>query len=462
MKNRPNYHFIGIGGAGMSAIAGVLLDMGHPVSGSDIKESRYTKALQKKGAKIFIGHSASNIDGSGVVVRSSAIPGSNVELTEAGKKNLKILQRAEMLAEIAAGKSLIAVAGTHGKTTTTSMISTIMEKCDCDPTYLIGAELNEIGANSRFGKGKFCVAEADESDGSMMFLSPEKLVITNIEEDHLEYYGSLSKIESTFKEFINNLPADGCVISCGDEQNIRDIIKETGKNNIFYGLNENNQIVAKNIEPSKTGSTFEIYKDGGLLTSVKLNVQGIHNIYNSLAAFTVGMLCGIDESRISKALSAFKGVKRRFEVIGSRNDITVVDDYAHHPSEIKATIQAAKNGEWSRIVTLFQPHRYSRTKHLYERFGESFDDADVIVLSDVYGAGEEPIPGITGKLIVDSLLCANPRKNVAYIPGKQDIVDYLASILKKGDLLLVMGAGDISGLCKEMLLKLDSTGLLVA
>jgi UDP-N-acetylmuramate--alanine ligase len=447
-KKKNKYHFIGIGGAGMSAIAGVLLDMGHEISGSDIKESRFTKSLAKKGARICIGHSENNLGDSGTVVYSSAIREDNMEFVAAKKLNFEIKKRAETLAQIGNLMKFICVAGTHGKTTTTSMISFILEHSGKDPTYLIGAELNEIGSNSRYGKGGICVAEADESDGSLIYMKPLIAVVTNVEADHLENHGSLEALEKLFKDFMRPVPKN---IICGDSANLRKIAKELPSKNIFYGLNPDNEVTARSISFKDTNTSYSLVINGKEAGKVKLKVPGLHNVLNSLAAITVAIETGVELDKIINALSKFKGVKRRFEIIGKVDGITVVDDYAHHPTEVKATLMAAKNGAWKRIIAVFQPHRYSRTMHLHKEFADAFNDANLTVLTDVYGAGEQPIPGITGKLIADSVLNANPKKEVAYLPHKSEIVNYLKTKLSKDDLVLIMGAGDISTVGNEII-----------
>lgn len=441
----------------MSAIAGVLLSMGHEVSGSDIKESRHTNYLAKRGATIFFGHKPENIQDCDVVVYSSAISENNVEFRHAKDQSLKIKQRAEMLSDVAGKKSLIAVAGTHGKTTTTSMISTILQEANEDPTYLIGAELNEIGSNSRYGEGRYCIAEADESDGSLMHLKPEVAVITNVEKDHLEFYGDIAGIESIFLKFINeNLSSEGYAIICGDEKNLLELSERFESRILTYGLSEHNDLRAEEVKLGDFSSKFKVIYKEEYLGEVFLRVPGMHNVYNSLASIGVALIAQINFSQIAKGLGAFKGVKRRFEILGSVEGVTVVDDYAHHPSEIAATLQAAKNGDWKRVIALFQPHRYSRTKFLAQDFDCCFEDSDIVLLTDVYGAGEEPIPGVTGKIIVNEVLRHNSGKHIAYLPRREEIINYLMPMLREGDLLLVMGAGDIFSVGQEIVFNLES------
>ncbi|MDO8885510.1 UDP-N-acetylmuramate--L-alanine ligase [Candidatus Oleimmundimicrobium sp.] len=447
-------HFIGIGGAGMSGIAKVLLSMGYNVSGSDLKESRNTLALKEQGAKIVIGHNPKNINFADVVVVSSAIKENNSELKFAREKKVPVLKRAEMLSKMSEGKIGIAVAGTHGKTTTTSIISSVFEQNNLDPTFLIGGELNDIGSNAKYGKGEFFIAEADESDGSLLFLKPKMIVITNIEKDHLDYFKSIEDIESTFLKFVESLPPDGHLIINGDHPTNKKFIKKIKSKYITYGFEESNDYQAKNLKLGALDSSFDLFVKNKKRESVHLNLPGRHNICNSLAAFAIGNLAGIKFSDVANVLAEFNGVKRRFQVVGDSLGITVVDDYAHHPSEVKVTLDAAKQGDWGRIVCVFQPHRYSRTKFLARDFGNSFNQADVVIVTDIYGAGEMPEPGIDGKLILNFIIEENPRSNAVYLPKKVDVKDFLSIYAEKGDLILTMGAGDIHLVGEDFLLSL--------
>lgn len=436
-------HFVGIGGAGMSGIAQVLLESGCKISGSDIKESRNTERLKKYGARIKIGHKSENVGDADIVVLSSAIPEKNVEVVYAKKKNIPILLRAQMLARICEGKKSVAVAGTHGKTTTTSMISRMMDACGLDPTCLIGGELNDIGSNAKCGSSDYVVVEADESDGSFLYLNPQIIVLTNVEADHLDYYGDLDHIEDVFLKFLNKTEKDGLVISCGDYENLSRITVSADRKCVTYGLDEKNDFHAGNISFEAFSCTFDVYNKGKLLGRVSLSVPGIHNVYNALAAYALGISLDVPFSELAQCLKSFSGVQRRFQVLGEVSDITIIDDYAHHPTELKATLEAAKKGSWGRVVCIFQPHRFSRTKALGTSFKDAFDSADLAVVTDVYAAGEQPVPGVTGKLLVDAILQRNPRKPVAYLPKKSDILEFLASEVREGDLVLTAGAGDI-------------------
>ncbi|HEY3374353.1 MAG TPA: UDP-N-acetylmuramate--L-alanine ligase [Candidatus Aquicultor sp.] len=455
VENLMHIHFIGIGGAGMSGIAKVLLEKGHSVSGSDLKDSRYTAALKELGATIYIGHNSDNIKNPDVVVVSTAIPEANPEVRAARQADISIIRRAEMLAWLGRDLRSIAVAGTHGKTTTTSMVSCAFEKAALDPTFLIGGELNDIGSNAKHGSGEFLITEADESDGSLLYLNPEVIVITNIEADHLDHYKSLDEIEDVFYTFVESIPEQGFVVACADNPGVGRLMNRSKKRFVTYGIEyEGNDgikldFIARNIQQKRLGSTYDAYQGDTLIGTIDLGVPGVHNVYNSLATVALSMSLSLDKDAVFAALHQFAGVKRRFQIIGKTPELTLVDDYAHHPTEVKATLNAARGGDWERLICVFQPHRYSRTKFLGKEFGAAFKDADIVVLTDVYAAGEEPIPGVTGKVIVDAVLAESPRKNVVYLPKKTEIPKFLLETVKEGDLVLTMGAGDISAIGED-------------
>ena len=438
-------HFIGIGGAGMSAIAKVLIEMGHQVSGSDLKESRYTKVLSEMGANITIGHDEKNSMGAEWVVISSAIPERNPELKLARKENIKVLARAQMLNQICSQKNkTIAIAGTHGKTTTTSMTALILERANLDPTFLIGGELNDIGSNAKYGSGEICLVEADESDGSLVYLKPELAVVTNIDSDHLDYHLTFEKLVALFQDWLAALGSSGKAIILGDGSPAEKAARESGSEYITFGRSSENNIYYDDVISKDFESEFTVYdKDRGKDWRVRLSVPGEHNILNSMAALAVAKSLDLDLEKAAQSLSEFKGVKRRFQLIGAVGGISIIDDYAHHPTEVMATLKAARGGQWKRVICIFQPHRFSRTKQLHEQFGEAFGDADITVMTDIYNAGELPIPGVTGKLLVDEILKHNPRSRLAYIPNKSEIRDYILSILRPGDALMTLGAGDV-------------------
>ncbi|MBE0447700.1 MAG: UDP-N-acetylmuramate--L-alanine ligase [Actinobacteria bacterium] len=463
VENAVHIHFIGIGGAGMSGIAKVLLEMGYRVSGSDLKDSRYTHALKERGAVVTIGHVEENLEEPDTVVVSSAIPKSNPEVKAAKARSIPIVRRAEMLAWLGRNMRSIAVAGTHGKTTTTSMISFAFEKSKLDPTFLIGGELNDIGSNAKHGNGEFFITEADESDGSLLYLKPEVIVVTNIEADHLDYYDSLQEIEDIFLTFVASLPENGFVVACADNPGVARLMKRSDKKFVTYGIESreagkagSHDFTARNVKQQKFGSVYDLYHMDRYIATVSLNVLGIHNVCNSLATIALSAELGLNLDEILSALSKFSGVKRRFQLVGKTPEVTLIDDYAHHPTEVMATLSAARNGDWERLICIFQPHRYSRTKFLGKEFGMAFKDADIVVLTDVYAAGEEPIPGVTGKVIVDAVLAENPRKRVVYLPKKGEISKFLLETVREGDLVLTMGAGDICAIGEDFLSMLTS------
>jgi UDP-N-acetylmuramate--alanine ligase len=447
-----NWHLVGIGGAGMSAIARVLLQRGFNVSGSDLKESRFTKALSAEGARIFIGHDSKNVEGAEALVYSSAIPLENPEIKEAEKRGIHVLSRADMLSFLTKEKETIAVAGTHGKTTTTSLVARVLEGGGFDPAYIIGGELNDIGSNARWGKGSYFVVEADESDGSFLKLSPKIAVITNIEADHLDYYRSFHSIVESFKAFVEKVKDDGLVFACGDHSVNSQIFSER---EIFtYGFGSRNYIRADSVEMKGNESRFEVYRANKLLGEVFLKIPGKHNILNSLAALGIAFEVGIPFKKVKESLGSFSGVQRRFQLKGKEKGITVVDDYAHHPSEIKATLEAASLGKWNRIICIFQPHRYTRTQFLAPEFASAFDLADWLILTEVYAAGEEPIPGVNSKLILEAVLSHSPKRNLAFFPTLSEAKNFVLSIAKEGDLVLTLGAGDITLLGEQIINEL--------
>ncbi|MHB1346619.1 MAG: UDP-N-acetylmuramate--L-alanine ligase [Candidatus Humimicrobiaceae bacterium] len=446
-----NFFFIGIGGAGMSAIALVLKGMGFNVSGSDIKESRYVNILRDSGIRVFIGHHEKNIEESEVIIYSAAILSDNIEMKAAFKNKVPVLSRSDALAWILNKGLGIAVAGTHGKTTTTSMISLILNKMGMDPTIIIGGELNELGTNASFGSGSFVVAEACESDGSFLKYRPFISIVTNIEEDHMEYYGNYDNLIKSFIKFMNNTKGNGFLIVNGDEIAVNDFIGLNCSNIFTFGLSDKNDLYAQNIILNDFQSSYvAVFKNSGSRFKVKLNVPGIHNIKNSLASIAAAFITDVDIRKCVKILESFTGVKRRFEKRGIRSGAAIIDDYAHHPTEIKATLDAATKFN-KRIVTVFQPHRYSRTKALYKKFQTCFNDSDILILTDIYSAGEQPIPGVTSKLLTDYILENGFLNKIAYIPKLADITDYLDKVIKENDLVLIMGAGDITRVSDELI-----------
>lgn len=451
MQRQEHIHLIGIGGSGMSPIAHILLDMGCVVSGSDLNSSNITSKLQERGAEIFKKHSATNISNPDLVVVSAAIPEENEELKEARRRGIRVMQRIEMLGQLMSMKKGIAIAGTHGKTTTTSMVSLIVERCGGDPTILIGGELNDIGGSAKLGKGPYLIAEADESNGQFLHLSPTIAVITNIDNDHLDYYGTIDDVISAFLAFLEKVPPDGVAIVCIDDKNIRNIVSRIDSRIVSYGLSEDADIYATNIRIEGFGSSFEIVCHGKECTRVTLNVPGEHNIRNALAALVVAREIGIPLEKAAGVLSEFRGVHRRFEIVGRINGFTVVDDYAHHPTELQATLAAARSG-WKngRVIAVFQPHRYSRTKSLIKEFAEVLSEADIVFVTDIYSAGEELIPGVSSsnlcKLLNDEGKCMS-----YYVPSLEELAQRLAFMVRESDLVLTLGAGNIHTIGKDLL-----------
>lgn len=447
-------HFVGIGGAGMSAIATVLLEMGCTVEGSDLKESSYVRRLRQSGALIGLGHRAENLGKAEVVVRSSAVSPENPELVEARRLGVPIINRAEMLAAIMEIRKGIAVAGTHGKTTTSSLVTQMLLGCGADPSFLIGGELNEIGGNAHYGGGEYLVAEADESDGSLLCLSPRYAIVTNIDLDHLDYYESLEQTAEVFREFIGLIPGDGFVVTCGDDPLAKSVgadFARSGGRVFYYGRGTGNDYRFASEQSLTDGCGYDVYFGEEKLGPVVTRVAGLHNIYNSLAALALGHQLGFPFEDAAGGIAMFKGVRRRFELIGACDGIKVIDDYAHHPTEVRAVIGMASSLAPSRVVVVFQPHRYSRSRMLAGAFGESFTGADLVVVTDVYGAGEEPEPGVTGRLIADSIIDKDPGRKLEYIPSRTDLAKSVVPMLREGDMVITMGAGDITRCAREIL-----------
>jgi UDP-N-acetylmuramate--alanine ligase len=454
MNKIKTVHFVGIGGCGMSAIAKILIKKGYRVSGSDIRESANTIRLKDLGARIFIGHSKTNVRGADLTVISSAIPGGNVEVEESISSGIPTEKRAEMLSWIMDQfKVRIAVAGTHGKTTTTSMIATVLSRCEKDPTFLIGGEANDVDGNARLGAGPYVVAEADESDSSFLTLHPTIAVITNVESDHMEHFGSFNKVVEAFSRFAGLVPDDG-VIVMGEGKGIDAVRKNiTNKKVITYGFSKELDFWADNFKFSERRSKFDAYRKDKKLGVITLCVPGKQNIDNALATIAVASFINCDFSGISSGLQIFAGAKRRFQLTGETQDIMIVDDYGHHPTEIAKTLEAARLGYPDRrIICIFQPHRYTRTALLYEDFGSAFADADITIVSDIYSAGEPPIAGISGETILNEV--KKNAKEAIYIKKKEQIANYVAGIARPKDLIITMGAGDINNVGKEIFSRL--------
>ncbi len=455
-NGQGNIHFIGIGGSGMSGIATVLLQKGFKVSGSDLKESGVTLRLAELGASIFIGHDRDHIGhDTDMVIISSAIREDNPELVTAREKGIEIVKRGEMLARLMEEKKGIAVAGAHGKTTTSSMIALAFERNGLDPTVIVGGDVSEFGGNAKLGHGEYLIAEADESDGSFLLLSPFIAVITNIEDDHLDYYGSREAIKRAFEEFVGRVPEGGYTVMCADDPNVRELTEGYGKRVITYGINHPAYYSAGNIRTEGLPTTAEIYYRGDKLGELELNVPGVHNINNAMAAIAVGRIAGLDFEAVAKALQSFRGVHRRFQLLGNVNGIRVVDDYAHHPTEVKATLRAAQQTKANRVIGVFQPHRFTRTKFLHKEFGEAFSDADIIIINEIYAAGETPIEGVSAELIVRAITDREKRP-VYYFGTTEEITDFLCRTAEPGDLILTLGAGNIWTVGTELVERLKA------
>jgi len=436
-------HFVGIGGIGMSGIAEVLLNLGYKVSGSDLRGSEITERLAGFGAEIGIGHSAENLQSVDVVVISSAVNDDNPEVVEAKRLHIPVIPRAEMLAELMRMKYGIAIAGTHGKTTTTSMAASILGHAGIDPTIVIGGKLNAIGTNAQLGQGKFLVAEADESDGSFLVLSPTIAVVTNIDADHLDHYSGIEEIKDTFVEFINKVPFYGLAILCLDDPNIRSILPLVKKRYMTYGLSSQADIRATHVQHDGFRTSFVAHFKGYRLGEVSFNMPGAHNVLNAMACIALALDLDVPFTAIQEGFALFGGVGRRFTVKGEPKGVMVVDDYGHHPAEIKATLAAARQG-WPerRIIAAFQPHRYTRTHELFADFVTAFYDADLLVLTDVYAAGEQPIEGATAERLAKEIR-RHGQKDVTHIANRELIPEHLAGIVKEGDIVITLGAGNI-------------------
>lgn len=446
-------HFIGIGGAGMSGLATILLQLGCHVSGSDLKESSTTALLENIGAKIFIGHKQEYMPKeTKLVVVSTAIPKNNPEILAAQKLGVPIVHRGEMLGRLMSRQKGIAVSGAHGKTTTTAMICLILSELDRDPTIYVGGHVAAFGSNARLGKGEYFVAEADESDGSFLRLDPHIAIVTNVENDHLDHYGSEDKIKEAFRQFVRKVPPNGLVVFCNDDPYLRSIDQAVTAPVITYAIDNEADLTADRIS-FDGGVSAEIRYEGKLLGMLKLSVPGRHNLSNALAAVAVALKIGLPFNKVAEALGKYQGVNRRFQTIGRQQGIWVVDDYAHHPTEIDATLNAARSTAAKRVVAVFQPHRYSRTRQLYKEFSEAFGQADIVVLDEVYSAGEAPICGVSSDLIYQILA---PKQKVYFINGKEDIVDFLEKLCQPGDLVLTLGAGDIWQVAQRFVNRLQS------
>ncbi|MCK5327226.1 MAG: UDP-N-acetylmuramate--L-alanine ligase [Candidatus Latescibacteria bacterium] len=437
-----NIHFIGIGGIGMSGMAQVLMEQGYTVSGSDLRRSEETARLERMGARIGYGHRAEHIGDADLVVVSSAVKPSNPERMEAVQRHIPVRKRAGVLGDLTRMGTSIGVAGTHGKTTTTAMIGWIVTEAGMDPTILVGGNVLGMESNARLGRGGPIVVEADEFDRSFLALFPTIAVITTLEAEHLDCYKDIADLKAAFVEYANRAPFYGAVVVCLDEENIRDILPRIERPVITYGVHPDADLRAEDVRFGDGASCFEVIRACAPLGTVRLPNPGLHNVKNALAAIAVGLQLGVAFEEIQKALSTFAGVHRRFEIKGEVDGITVVDDYAHHPTEVAATLEAARQGAYEKILVAFQPHLYSRTRDFAEDFGRAFSQADVLVVTDVYPAREAPLPGVTGALVVEAAE-RHGTPEVHYVADKNKVAQTMADLASPGDLVIVMGAGDI-------------------
>jgi UDP-N-acetylmuramate--alanine ligase len=455
-RNFQRIHLVGIGGSGMSGIAEVLLTSGYAVSGSDVKVSPVTERLRKLGAAIFEGHEAANVAGAHVVVISSAVTPDNVELIEAHRLKIPVIPRAEMLAELMRLKYGIAVAGAHGKTTTTSMVAAVLDAAGLDPTFVVGGRVNHAGSNAGVGKSEYMVVEADESDRSFLLLAPVVAVVTTIDREHLDQYHSLAEIQDVFLQFVNCVPFYGAVVLCLDEPNVQAILPGVKRPVITYGTSSQADLVIADIKLDGIASEFRLKYHGEDLGLFRLpSPPGIHNVRNAAGAAAVALSLNVPADLIRAGLAKFSGVGRRFEIKGVFNGVTLIDDYGHHPAEIRATLEAARGCGYERLVVLFQPHRYSRTQHLWEDFRRSFNQADILVITDIYPAGEKPMEGITGEKLAEAVSAAGHKK-VVFKSTMQAATDYVLQEARPGDAVLAIGAGSIGRILDQLAILLDS------
>jgi UDP-N-acetylmuramate--alanine ligase len=442
-KKSRHIHFVGIGGVGMSGIAEVLLHLGHVISGSDITETEVTRRLARLGARITCGHRREAVDDSiDVVVISSAVKYSNAEIVQARALKIPVIPRAEMLAELMRMKWGVAVAGTHGKTTTTSLISAVLTRAGLDPTVVIGGRVHSLGSNAQLGRGDLMVAEADESDGTFLLLSPAIAVVTNIDPEHLDFYGDMDRVRSAYLEFMNRIPFFGAAVLCLDDTTIRALVPQVRKRVITYGTAPDADFVARNLCVRGMETHFEVERAGAPIGELTVRLPGRHHALNALAALAAATELDVPFDAVRDALAEFGGIHRRFEVCGEVAGIMVVSDYGHHPAEIRATLAAAREGFGRRLVVLFQPHRYTRTRDLFGDFLDAFDAADQLFLTDIYPAGEEPLEGITGDVLYFALK-RRGHLDVSYVPDHRSLVSAVQPLLRSGDLVVVLGAGSI-------------------
>jgi len=452
-RKASHLHFVGIGGSGMSGIAEVLINMGFAVTGSDLRRSPVTERLAQLGGRIVVGHRSENVRGADVVVVSSAVRPDNVEVAEARLLGIPVIPRAEMLAELMRMKYGVAVAGSHGKTTTTSMVAHVLAESGFDPTIVIGGRLGSLGGGARLGSGDLMVAEADESDGSFLHLNPTIAVVTNIDAEHLDHYGSMESLRTAFADFLNKVPFFGAGVVCLDDPEVQALMPRLGRKLLSYGVSAQADLTASSIEIEGFESRYEATLRGTKLGAVRLSVPGRHSIHNSLAALAVALELDVPFEEAARTLASFHGADRRFQLRGRLDgDVMVVDDYGHHPTEIRATLSAAKEGWARRTVVIFQPHRYTRVQALAAEFARSFYEADVLIVLPIYPAGEDPIPGVTASTL-DEAIRKHGHRDVTLVEGLDEAEAAVRAIVEPGDLVITLGAGDVGRLCERLLAK---------
>ncbi len=453
-RKNQRIHFVGIGGIGMSGIAEVLLNLGYRVSGSDLRESPATRRLAGLGARIEIGHRPGNLGDASVVVTSSAVGPDNPEVLEALRRLVPVIPRAEMLAELMRMKYAVAVAGAHGKTTTTSMVAAVLSDAGLDPTVVVGGRLRSLGSNARLGQGEFLVAEADESDGSFLVLAPTVAVITNIDREHMDHYLDETALDDAFVNFANKVPFYGAVVACLDDARVQAVLPRIRKRTVTYGLSAQADVSARHVTAAGGRTRFQVLVAGAPAGDVDLGVPGRHNVLNALAAVAVAIELDVAPAVACRALTGFQGVDRRSQVVGEAGGVLVMDDYAHHPTEIQAVLGALRQAYDRRVVAVFQPHRFSRTRDLFDRFLTAFYGADAVVVTDIYPAGEPPLEGVDAGALVDGIR-THGHRDVTYVPVLGDLAEAVADRLQPGDLVVTLGAGNIWQTGREILRRLQ-------
>lgn len=436
-------HFIGVGGVGMSGLAEILRTLEFDVSGSDQKEGENTKNLRRLGVRVDLGHRAENVHGADVIVYSSAISKENPEIVEAGKLGVPVISRAEMLAELMRVKYGVAIAGSHGKTTTTSLVATVLRAAGFDPTVVVGGRMAALGSTARLGVGDLLVAEADESDGSFLRLTPTIAVVTNIDPEHLDFYVTHERIKDAFVEFIQKVPFYGLAVLCLDHPDVQDLLPRIQRRHVTYGLSPQADYFARNVQASGVEMSFDAFRRGESLGHFSVRMPGQHNVLNTLAAIAVADELEVPLDVLKEALATFHGVARRFTVVDVAEGVTLVDDYGHHPAEVRATLAAARRAYNGKVLVAFQPHRYTRTQHLFDDFARAFNDADSVFLTDIYAAGERPIEGISSKSLTDGIK-SHGHHSASYVSDKEELAQKLAAVARPGDVVIALGAGDIN------------------